>query len=50
LPLSHKIFATARPTVPKPISAILQAELLSAPFSGATFVTVFETLLDKPSA
>src|SRR5580692_648158 len=36
-PLSQRIFATARPTVPKPISATRQAEPRSGVFTAAGF-------------
>src|SRR6202034_4836374 len=47
LPFSHIIFATARPTVPKPITATRQTEVRSLRLCVGAFTAGFEVCLGK---
>src|SRR3984885_15330622 len=47
LPFSHRIFATARPTVPKPIRATRQTEVCSLRLCVGAFPGGFEVCLGK---
>jgi hypothetical protein len=47
LPFSHRIFATARPTVPKPIRATRQTEVRSLRLCVGAFTAGFEVCLGK---